>query len=428
MPSPQTNTSRVVPVCGEACEYDDWFQRAHCEERDLDQVPLSLGCESSRILELQVNRIQRIGLQSFSGYRNVKTLDLSRNDISIVAPESFLNVNQLKNIILSQNYLTKIYNGTFAGTEYHLERIYLNNNHITNMSRWAFQGLSTLSLLYLNSDEIRYLPPDVFSEVVSLQYLSLSDNQLTEIAASTFRGLVNLQTVFLDNNALTVLPEGLFADLESLREVDLSHNNLVFVPLQNTGFSPLQVLNLEDNHLKSDVILPYLSISQRLYIGGNPFICDRDFHRIQQWYLYHTEVDSIYYAHRRPPQCVTYDMNNTTSDTVTFLPEDIIPTSDTPSRMAVSNKFVDFSVKTESKIESTTTTAKETEPTLTSSTEHYHESEKYGNEACELHELFIYCVVILSVFFALWVMKSVGRLLFLRQKRTVDNKMNTLII
>ncbi|KAJ8049768.1 Platelet glycoprotein V [Holothuria leucospilota] len=285
--------------CDQVCEYDDWFQRAHCDERNLYTIPSSDGCEDTIILELQGNHLTNILVNSLLGYNHLKTLDLSNNDITVMCPGVFSSTKYLTNILINNNDLNELLNGTFTGTENHLIRIYLQRNNIVNIHEHVFQGLKALKSIHLSYNQIQSLPPSVFHGLTRLQYIMLGYNELEHLDATTFKDLVELEVLSLRNNKLKQLPHGLFHGLSSLREVVLSHNELVTLPSpQNLGINSINRFYIDNNNLsQSESILPYLQVtSERLEISNNPLTCDCGFISIQEWYNNRSVENSIEYS------------------------------------------------------------------------------------------------------------------------------------
>lgn len=73
------STLTLASTCGDICRYEDFFQRAHCDERKMTFIPTSTGCENATLLELQRNSITKITSDEMFGFKNVRTLDLSQN-------------------------------------------------------------------------------------------------------------------------------------------------------------------------------------------------------------------------------------------------------------------------------------------------------------------------------------------------------------
>lgn len=72
------STLTLASTCGDICRYEDFFQRAHCDERKMTFIPISTGCENATLLELQRNSITKITSDEMFGFKNVRTLDLSQ--------------------------------------------------------------------------------------------------------------------------------------------------------------------------------------------------------------------------------------------------------------------------------------------------------------------------------------------------------------
>ncbi|KAJ8037639.1 Leucine-rich repeats and immunoglobulin-like domains protein 3 [Holothuria leucospilota] len=315
--------------CNEVCEYDDWFNRAHCEERHLYQVPFSTGCTEAVMLEIQENYIERLTVECLTGYRKVRTLDVSRNNISIIDSGTFLGVPRLRNLLASHNHLNELPNGTFRGPEYHLERIYLSHNELRYIDEHAFKYLRHVLLLYLTYNNIETLHPRVFLGMLKLRYLHLGKNKLKFIHHGAFHRLNSLESVNLSNNKLRWIPDGLFDGLGSLREVVLSGNDIVSLPVPR-GHVRYELFDVANNNLnQSGNILPYLHISDTIYIDGNPFICDCDFLLVQQWYQNKILSERQHYDIHNPIACepsndedipLSCDFTDSTSTTERNLP------------------------------------------------------------------------------------------------------------
>ena len=84
----------------------------------------------------------------------------------------------------------------------------------SNLKSGDFAGLTGLTRLDLDFNEITSLPADIFSGLSALTTLKLDDNQLSSLPSGIFAGLTSLTTLNLSNNSLpTSLPASLFADV-----------------------------------------------------------------------------------------------------------------------------------------------------------------------------------------------------------------------
>ena len=84
----------------------------------------------------------------------------------------------------------------------------------SNLKSGDFAGLTGLTRLDLDFNEITSLPADIFSGLSALTTLRLDDNQLSTLPSGVFAGLTSLTTLNLSGNSLpTSLPASLFADV-----------------------------------------------------------------------------------------------------------------------------------------------------------------------------------------------------------------------
>ncbi|KAF2353684.1 Laminin G domain [Trinorchestia longiramus] len=91
----------------------------------------------------------------------------------------------------------------------------------------AVRQLSRLRRLVMANNQLRFLPPDLFSGLTTLEELDLSDNQLTTLTGEEFRDLPQLTTLVVTNNRLSCVAPGAFSSLPSLQHVGLEGNPLV---------------------------------------------------------------------------------------------------------------------------------------------------------------------------------------------------------
>ena len=84
----------------------------------------------------------------------------------------------------------------------------------SNLKSGDFAGLTELTALSLDLNEITTLPADIFSGLSALTSLRLDDNQLSSLPTGIFAGLTSLTTLNLSGNSLPAsLPGSLFADV-----------------------------------------------------------------------------------------------------------------------------------------------------------------------------------------------------------------------
>ncbi|XP_016830027.1 relaxin receptor 1 isoform X3 [Cricetulus griseus] len=125
--------------------------------------------------------------------------------------------------------------------KYHeLQKLCLQNNKIRFVSVSAFRGLRSLTKLYLSHNRITFLKPGVFEDLHRLEWLIIEDNHLSRISPLTFYGLNSLILLVLMNNVLTRLPDKpLCQHMPRLHWLDFEGNhihnlrNLTFVSCNN---------------------------------------------------------------------------------------------------------------------------------------------------------------------------------------------------
>lgn len=199
-------------------------------------------------LNLQNNWLTSAGLEDegFEMLEELAYLYLANNKLTsapIVLPPSLVSAD------FAANQLTKIYPYTF-GQKPKLRSVYLHNNKLTDAGfpEHAFNGSDNLEILIMSSNLLRVVPRNLPS---SLFRLHLKSNKLEEIPAGAFDTLSNLRELYLQSNLLN--NEGMdnktFSELSSLEFLDLSNNNLSVVP---TGLPRnLVLLHLEKNSILS---------------------------------------------------------------------------------------------------------------------------------------------------------------------------------
>ncbi|XP_021462487.1 malignant fibrous histiocytoma-amplified sequence 1 homolog [Oncorhynchus mykiss] len=149
--------------------------------RKLKSVPPILleHADEVRRLDLQRNKLRQ--LNWISNLVNLRELNLSRNEL-VDFPLEFRSLKLL-------------------------ERLYMNQNNIKVIPEDVFPHLGKLQFLKLSTNRLAKLPVDL-SQCHSLSYLNLSNNCLKDIQALV--GLPKLKELFVERNSLTELPAQLF--------------------------------------------------------------------------------------------------------------------------------------------------------------------------------------------------------------------------
>ncbi|XP_036046484.1 relaxin receptor 1 isoform X1 [Onychomys torridus] len=158
--------------------------------------------------------------------------------------------------------------------KYHeLQKLCLQNNKIRFVSVSAFRGLRSLTKLYLSHNRISFLKPGVFEDLHRLEWLIIEDNHLSRISPLTFYGLNSLILLVLMNNVLTRLPDKpLCQHMPRLHWLDFEGNhihnlrNLTFISCNN--LTVLVMRKNKINHLH-EYAFTHLQKLDELDLGSN---------------------------------------------------------------------------------------------------------------------------------------------------------------
>ncbi|CAC5368918.1 unnamed protein product [Mytilus coruscus] len=147
---------------------------------------------------------------------------------------------------ISRN-LTSIPNGIFEKTE----RLILKSNNIKDIPPGVFSTLQILDHLILKENDIETIRNDTFSDLGKLTILSLESNKITELAAKAFRSLTNLTLLNLAENFIKAIKEEVFFGLHNLNELYLGDNDIESIHNETfRGLHNLQVLHLSRNNIR----------------------------------------------------------------------------------------------------------------------------------------------------------------------------------
>ena len=89
----------------------------------------------------------------------------------------------------------------------------------------TFKGLSKLSKLRLNSNNISTIDDMSFTSLENLRVLWLNNNSLKKMDSNTFSGLGHLERIFLNNNKLDKIDRKCFEPLKSIKVIEIYQNS-----------------------------------------------------------------------------------------------------------------------------------------------------------------------------------------------------------
>ncbi|XP_020956953.1 relaxin receptor 1 isoform X9 [Sus scrofa] len=167
--------------------------------------------------------------------------------------------------------------------KYHdLQKLCLQNNKIRSVSVYAFRGLYSLTKLYLSHNRITFLKPGVFEDLHRLEWLIIEDNHLNRISPLTFYGLNSLILLVLMNNVLTHLPDKpLCQHMPRLHWLNLSYNPIqkiqanqfdYLVKLKSLSLEGLEISNIQQRMFRPLTNLSHIYFKKFQYCGYAPHV------------------------------------------------------------------------------------------------------------------------------------------------------------
>ncbi|XP_053487014.1 slit homolog 3 protein [Ictalurus furcatus] len=172
---------------------------------------------------------------------------------------------------LDRNNITRITKVDFSGLK-NLRVLHLENNQISVIERGAFQDLKQLERLRLNRNRLQVLSELLFQSTPKLGRLDLSENQIQAVPRKAFRGITTVKNLQLDSNHISCIEDGAFRALRDLEILTLNNNNITLIPLSSFNHMPkLRTLRLHSNNLHCDCHLSWLSDWLRQRRGLAPF-------------------------------------------------------------------------------------------------------------------------------------------------------------
>ena len=88
----------------------------------------------------------------------------------------------------------------------------------------SFSGLSRLTTLSLQNNQIKHIASTVFKDLISLKDLKFQTNQLIGIEAEYFQNLFNLTSINLESNQIVYISRNSFMGLMRLTSICLNDN------------------------------------------------------------------------------------------------------------------------------------------------------------------------------------------------------------
>ncbi|XP_022439749.1 leucine-rich repeats and immunoglobulin-like domains protein 2 isoform X1 [Monodon monoceros] len=218
------------------------------------------GLDSLRSLKMQRNGISKLKDGAFFGLDNMEELELEHNNLTEVNKGWLYGLRMLQQLYVSQNAVERISPDAWEFCQ-RLSELDLSYNQLTRLDESAFVGLSLLERLNLGDNRVTHIADGVFRFLSNLQTLNLRNNEISwaiEDASEAFAGLTSLTKLILQGNQIKSITKKAFIGLESLEHLDL--NNNAIMSIQENAFSQtrLKELILNTSSLLCDCHLKWL--------------------------------------------------------------------------------------------------------------------------------------------------------------------------
>ncbi|KAG8128245.1 hypothetical protein E2320_015111 [Naja naja] len=210
---------------------DEELTSIELDGNDITEIPDGVfnGIPNLERIDLRKNKItsSSIGPQAFKNLKNLERLYMDGNTLVSIPHGLPSSLEELK---INENEIHVINEDSFQGLK-KLLILELESNKLSeaNVSPLAFQPLKSLSYLRLGRNQFRTIPQGLPH---SIEELYLDNNHIEEISEICFNHTKNLNIIVLRHNKLE---ESRIAPLawinhENLESIDLSYNKLYQVP------------------------------------------------------------------------------------------------------------------------------------------------------------------------------------------------------
>lgn len=103
-------------------------------------------------LNLEKNiHLEYLNASVFSGFKRLKILELWKTNLNSIDKDAFQGLNNLEKLFLNENLLTDIKPGTFSGLE-NLRVLDLSYNNLLSIDKNMVSNLTKLEIIYLNDN------------------------------------------------------------------------------------------------------------------------------------------------------------------------------------------------------------------------------------------------------------------------------------
>ncbi|XP_051967590.1 leucine-rich repeat neuronal protein 2-like [Xyrauchen texanus] len=167
--------------------------------QDLNFKPLG----SLRSLVLAGMGLREISERALEGLQNLESISFYDNHLIKVPKEALQKLPDLKFLDLNKNPIQLVQRGDFRNM-LHLKELGLNNmEELISIENSAMENLPELTKLEItNNPRLSYIHPQAFQKLSSMESLMLNSNALSALHRQTVRSLPSLQEISLHSNPI----------------------------------------------------------------------------------------------------------------------------------------------------------------------------------------------------------------------------------
>ena len=245
------------------------------------------------------NFIYNIHTNDFVSYPKVKNLNLRNNSIDTIAENAFNGLTQLVDLSLETNNILQLPNNLGFPVQ-NLERWVLWNAMKDDVT-YSFEYPYFSAFINLNNLDLGSIKHQVtFNTTIlprTLTYLRLTLTQISQFP--DFSNMGSLKTLMINSNSLAYIPLDNLKTLSGLRKLDIQRNMLTSLP-DISFMADLETLLINNNQLNTlpDLYDTSLTI---LEMAGNPLECNQSLCWIRMWWPWMKDPMLL----RDNPKCVS---------------------------------------------------------------------------------------------------------------------------
>ena len=222
----------------------DYSNKLSFSGRAVEIVPSLLGFSARGC------GIKGLDFRSFQGTSSLTRLWLDWNEVSSFQHAMFIHgeFSKLDKLYLNNNQITNI--EWFSDEEF-IDRTQIVQRSMKFFNDTSFNLMPDLTILCLKANRIKQIKNNTFIGLGNLQELYLSDNILDDdsIEDDAFKGLEKLQILTLEDNDLKAVPNAVYS-LTGLVELNMRRNKLTFISRGDfTTLENLKSLDLAQNKI-----------------------------------------------------------------------------------------------------------------------------------------------------------------------------------